>query len=381
MKKKLALLFTVTAVVTSLFIGCGSTDTSTSVSSDTEKYVGEESMEPMSGTLTPKSIIDSSSPVIGYLIQNPDKDEVPGAVVIFQEGKATWYKDTKYTMGDFSKMTDSDVVKNLSGEVATENKKQLEEYEAQIKEYQEKNDTLNTTSYTYAWSDYLEKIMVEYENQIATELNEEQYSILSSIYTYYSSQLDATGSFEDAWNKYVKENPDEDVCSTIGSDDKSILDTVKAYDALAHQYSEAESAERDTKKASKISENQTEIDKLNEQISKLQSDEVTKTEYKTLIDIKTDESSNEVNIEAILLMDNDGVFMGMPLNSYSVDYTDKGTEIYDSTYYGYAMTDGESGIGYLFFRDSSGSGINLKFDDFDTAGVFVDVEDENELLK
>jgi len=78
------------------------------------------------GTTTPKDILDSSEPVIGYLVKGEGKDEKPARVLVFQEGKITTYEDTEYTMGDFSKMEDEEIIENLNTKLQQDAKEKIE---------------------------------------------------------------------------------------------------------------------------------------------------------------------------------------------------------------------------------------------------------------
>lgn len=77
---------------------------------------------------TPKSIVDSEERTITYVTENYEKDSKPTKVIVFENGVATLYNTGDYTLGDFAKMTDDEVVESLLAIIEEKNTAEIHEY-------------------------------------------------------------------------------------------------------------------------------------------------------------------------------------------------------------------------------------------------------------
>lgn len=176
--KKLAALFLALIMPLGLCTACGSGNA-------------------LSGTTTPKKIIDSKEIAIGYLVESMSKDEVPRGVVIFQEGTALMFDDTDYTMGELSKMTDEKILAALYKE-EVDNK--ISSYESNIKTYNRNIESENNSIKS------CNNRINDYQNEIAklqAELEEKKQSI--ETYNWYNYYKATKGDFPQTFSDLYKE--------------------------------------------------------------------------------------------------------------------------------------------------------------------------------
>lgn len=343
------------------------------------------------GTTTPKDILDSSEPVIGYLVKGEGKDEKPARVLVFQEGKITTYEDTEYTMGDFSKMEDEEIIENLNAKQQEDAKEKIE---SQIESKQSELNRLQGTENSeevlaeteilqnsdediYLWdkfdvaynsADLSGNTMVEriLETGILEMIIDEAYNSMT--------EEDIPKTFEEAANKALAPESfyGEDlrnVAEQAGMTEADILEAFKELDTIV---TSALEEEREKEKA----ELQEKVDKLQEEIAALEKEREGKVEEEVsnaFICLFSDSTGNEVSKEGIVWDE-----MAALLNVNS-SYLTTGKAIYDSEYYGYNVTDESNNfICYLLFRDAKGKGMTLGFDKLDTKDTYLDLSN-NEL--
>lgn len=371
MKRKLVTLLTAVCITGLLFTGCGKeAEIEKGEASTTVSLEADQKVKPIKGKATPKSMIDNSSPVIGYIFDDIDKNEKPN-VVVFQEGNAFCYYDTDYTLGDFSNMTDEEVLKSLKEELSAKNDEKIKELQAEIDSCQSEIEEVKAAN--YCWYEYMDLIVPNFTGE-----TQEYYDHLMRLFG--AGYVDCeTITMEESCKELLE------VMAFYGekvSNEEPFLEAARAYDALIEEHRDEMLALKEDERNSSIANIQEEIDSRNETIAKLQAEANGENGYKIAINMMTDETGNNVQVEYIMLLGEDKVARKLPVYAHILDYCEYPITIYDSNYYGYVLSDGKSNsFEYLFFRDSSGKGLELSFDDLDTKGIFVDAKDEELLTK
>lgn len=342
------------------------------------------------GTTTPKDILDSSEPVIGYLVKGEGKDEKPARVLVFQEGKITTYEDTEYTMGDFSKMEDEEIIENLNAKQQEDAKEkiesQIESKQSELNRLQETENSEEVLAETEILQNSDEDIYLLDNLDVAYNLAELsgntmierilETGILEMIIdeAYNSmTEEEIPKTFEEAANKALAPESfyGEDLrnqAEQAGITEADILEACKELDTIV---TSALEEKREKEKA----ELQEKVDKLQEEIAALEKEREGKTEEEEVsnafICLFSDSTGNEVSKEGIVWDE-----MAALLNVNS-SYLTTGKAIYDSEYYGYNVTDESNNfICYLLFRDTKGKGMTLGFDKLDTKDTYLDLSDD-----
>lgn len=344
------------------------------------------------GTTTPKDILDSSEPVIGYLVKGEGKDEKPARILVFQEGKIITYEDTEYTMGDFSKMEDEEIIENLNAKQQEDAKEKIE---SQIESKQSELNRLQGTENSeevlaeseilqnsdediYLW-DNLDVVYSSAESSGNTMIERILETgiidiIISEAYDSIIEEENIPKTFEEAANKALAPESFYGgdlryMAEQAGITEADILEACKELDTIA---TPALEEEREKEKA----ELQEKVDKLQEEIAALEKEREGKAAEEVsnaFICLFSDSTGNEVSKEGIVWDE-----MAALLNVNS-SYLTTGKAIYDSEYYGYNVTDESNNfICYLLFRDAKGKGMTLGFDKLDTKDTYLDLSN-NEL--
>lgn len=368
MRKKILSLFM--AITVLCLNGCGSNST-----------VGGNIL---SGETTPKNILESSSPTIGYLVKMVDKDSVPQKILIFQNKQVLEY-DTNYTMGELSKMTDAEIIENIdkaAREKIIENiKQERERTEELLEEKQSAYDEEFTppTEQFFIWCnvwEYWDRFnRFRCDEYYGEELVDFEEWIWNETVDILTNSEFAVGerTFEEVIQKEIEagnitDDIDERLCAARKLNEK-FLEFAK--EDMPIEEERAEEEEKERKK--NIEE---EIASLNSQISELDSQEknVTFNSEEAIINLITDSTGNDMKEESI-------VWKGgkLLLNPLVDAYLKDGAVVYDSIYYGYGST---AEANYLMIRSSKKSGFALGFDDMNTKGIYVDLSENevNEIL-
>lgn len=334
---------------------------------------------------TPKSIVNSDSPVIGYMISGIDKEKVPSSVYVFQKGKVKEY-DTRYTLGELSKMTDEEVLTALQKEYLEQElestKQSLESSKKTAKNYQEKIDELNK-EYEYTWDSLWEDASTEAYTML------EGKRIESSLLGDMANMLRKKGfreykTFNEAWKALEASDPDTNFCKSIWNsgyytvlydvvgNTSYFTPGIEAYDQALEKVVAAKEASREKQKIKqeeKLAETNTKIAEYENEIKELEKGEKDVPKRRAIINIVSNSSGNEVSEEQIVILTKKSVKRTISLNPSFAQYCEEGSEIYDSIYYGYS--DGGYTTNYLLLRGMS----NLKFDAVDTKDIYVDLKD------
>lgn len=343
------------------------------------------------GASTPKGIISSDKPIIAYSTDKMGKDEVPSSVFVFQNGKTKEY-NTHYTMGALSQMTDEEILSALQKEYIEQElesaKSSLEYAKERATYYQSEIDNLSK-EYEYTWYGLWDDTHTE-----ATQLldgNSIEYDLLYDLEDLLNDEGYTNGkTMTEDWQALVDSDPNKDFYEIIWSANVLYrfyynVDTVspylqsslEAYDKALANTVEKEKVEREEKKKEyedKLAKENTNIAELENQIAELEKGEKDTYNRRTIINIVTDASGNSVGEEQIIVLGKKKVISKISLSPYSTLYCEEGVEVYDSTYYGYTLCDGNN---YLFFRDNK----NLTFDTVETKDVYIDLENFDQFFE
>ena len=343
------------------------------------------------GASTPKGIISSEKPIIAYYIRNMDKDNSPTSIFVFQNGKTKEY-DTRYTMGELSKMTDEEILSALQKEYIEQElksaKSSLEYANKRANDYQSKIDDLNK-EYEYTWYELWQDTYTE-----AYQLLDGK-SIESNLLGDMKNLLQKKGytngkTITEDWQALVDSDPNENFYKNIWFDEmynwlyRDVTGSpayfqpgLEAYDkALANTVEKKKAAREESKKKyeDKLAEENINIAELESELAELEKGEKDTYNRRTIINIVTDTSGNNTNEEQIIVLGKKRVITKLSISPYGTLYCEEGSVIYDSTYYGYTLCDGYN---YLFFRNNN----NLTFDSVNTKDVYIDLENYDQFFE
>ena len=323
-----------------------------------------------SGANTPKAILDSKEPVIGYMVDGNGKDVEPKIVVVFQEGTVTTYENTEYTMGDFAQMEDEDIIDCLNTEYAEKMAKkadsEIQSKESQLDSFEDAQFDIRETL-EYLDSDEFPRDSIS---------NPATQTFLESGLAYIVYELacmvgDQNGSypsnFEQAISLVLASEIVEELrinAEETGLSDDDMIAACKELDSLAADKVAEANAEQEKEKEA--------IKKEIEELKEAKSGNVTADSSKAFICMFSDATGNAVAKEGIVW---DEYAALLDVNS---SYLENPATIYESQYYGYNVTDGENFICWLWFRDDSGKGMKMGFDELDEKDTYLDL-DESEL--
>lgn len=151
----------------------------------------------LSGTTTPKKIIDSEEIVLGYLAESMNKDEVPRGIIVFQAGTALMFEDTDFTMGELSKMTDDKILAALYKE---ELDYKISSYESDVNSFKHSINSSNESI------ENCNNRINYFQDQIAdlqAKLQEEQAKV--EAYNWYDYCVGRKGDFPQTFSDFYKE--------------------------------------------------------------------------------------------------------------------------------------------------------------------------------
>lgn len=337
------------------------------------------------GASTPKEIISSEKPIIAYYTDKMDKEEVPSSIFVFQNGKTKEY-DTRYNMGDLSKMTDEEILSALQKEYIEQElksaKSSLEYAQKRATDYQSEIDSLSK-EYEYTWYGLWDDTYTEAYQLLDGKRIES--SLLGDMKNLLNKKGYTNGkTITEDWQALVDSDPNENFYKNIWFDEmynwlyRDVTGSpayfqpgLEAYDkALANTVEKKKVQREETKKKyeDKLAEENANIAEIENKIVELEKGEKDTYNRRTIINIVTDNSGNNVNEEQIVVLGKKKVISEISLSPYGTLYCEEGAEVYDSTYYGYTLCDGYN---YLFFRDNK----NLTFDSVDAKDVYIDLED------
>lgn len=393
MKRKIVSIITA-CLVAAMLGGCGGTG-------------------PLGKSTTPKNIVDSKDKTIGYIVESYGKDVKPAKVVIMEDGKAAIYDVGDYTMGDFAKMTDDEVEKNLQDIIKQKNEKDIEKCNESIDEMQAELDELKSDDShienNLTWYEWWESREAEYMfkeklgsqmpsdneyveacwNILCDEMRENSDSRENEIYHIFvrkiengdDTEIGNNTSLAQAWQDYVARHQGEDVMkefyenSGVRTSDINVINNVTAgYDEKISNAVEKMNAKIDEIKEKKEDSLQESIDSENEKLEKLEQKDTKGETYTAKVSLITDSTGNGVAMEAITLLGKDSIEYAIGIIYGGAD-KDTRISIYDSKYAAYVMTDdGSSGHGDFLIRDNSKNGTKLEMDTLDTKGVYIDAQ-------
>lgn len=344
------------------------------------------------GTSTPKGIIGSEKPTIAYYTDKMDKDEVPNSIFVFQNGKTKEY-DTDYTMGELSKMTDEEILSALQKEYIKQElesaKSSLEYAKKAATDYQSKIDNLNK-EYEYTWFGLWGDASIEAYKLLEGKRIESNLLGDMKDLLYKEGYTNGKTMSED-WQALVDSDPNENFYKNVWFDNmynwlyRDVTGSpayfqpgLEAYDQALANTVEKKKLEREEKKKKyedKLAEKNTEIAELENEIAELEKGESDAYNRRTIINIVTDTSGNNVSEEQIVVLGKKKVISKITLTPYDKTYCEEGAEVYDSTYYGYS--DGGYNTSYLFFRDKA----NLTFDSVETKDAYIDLKNFDQFFE
>ena len=346
----------------------------------------------MSGNITPKTIINSEEPVIGYWTDELNKDKTPSSIYVFQNGKVKEY-DTKYKMGELSEMSDSEILSALQQEyvekeiLSTQNN--LNAKTKQAEKYQKSIDKLNK-EYQYTWLDlWDETSLAAYEL-----LNQDRmtYGLLSEMANLLKkNNYTQSQTITEDWNALVNSDPNENfykkiwfgknyniVYKKIVGSPSLFTPGLEAYDQALEQVVADKKVERENKKIKyeeKLSNIKAEITELEEKLAKLEKGEADTYNRKVIINVMSDESGNNVQEEQLVVLGKKYVVDTLELHPSDQTFCTQSIEVYDSSYRGYGNVN-SNGRKYLFFRTNG----KLKYDNVDTKDIYVDLKNFDEFF-
>lgn len=342
------------------------------------------------GASTPKGIISSDKPIIAYSTDKMGKDEVPSSVFVFQNGKTKEY-DTRYNMGELSNMTDEEILSALQKEYIEQElksaKSSLEYAKKRATDYQSEIDNLSK-EYEYTWYGLLDDTHIEAYQLLDGDI---EARLLSDMISLLNEKGYTNGkTITEDWQALVDSDPNENfykniwfgkmynwVYSDVTGSPAYFQPGLEAYDKALANTVEKKKVEREEKKKKyedKLAKENTNIAELENQIAELEKGEKDTYNRRTIINIVTDASGNSVGEEQIIVLGKKKVISKISLSPYSTLYCEEGVEVYDSTYYGYTLCDGNN---YLFFRDNK----NLTFDTVETKDVYIDLENFDQFFE
>lgn len=340
----------------------------------------------MNGNITPKSIIDSDDPIIGYWTDEMKKDEIPNSIYVFQDGKVREY-DTRYTMGELSEMSDTEILSALKQEYVEQELKftqnNLDAMKKKADKYQKSIDKLSK-EYEYTWVDLWDKTsLAAYE---LLEHDNMTYSLLSDMANLLKkNNYTQSKTITEDWNALVNSDPNENFYKKIWFGEyyniayRKVVGSpslftpgLEAYDKALEQVVADKILEREEKKIKyqeKLTETNTQISELETKLVKLENGEVDTYNRQVIINIISDESGNNVQEEQLVVLGKKYVVDTLKLHPSDQMFCEQAIEVYDSKYYGYSNVN-YNGRKYLFFRTKG----KLKFDNVDTKDIYVDLK-------
>lgn len=352
---------------------------------------------------TPKSIVDGKEMAIAYVSKNYEKDSKPKKVIVFEDGIATLYDAGNYTMGDFSKMTDEEVVENLQSILEDEKNAKIEECKADLEDKQ--NDMKDLEAWSSGEGDdatWLEWMMLLHDEGTEDLLGAQYYNteyLRGYVYEnltygdidvsealYYlalnkeDEQFGQGKSLAEDWQDYILRHDGEDflgIFDGYAEVNKMSLDDIR--NATEHidttiaagiEFSKEESAGQIQENKESLQES---IDYYSQKLEELQNQEVTE-KYPTKISLITDGTGNAVNLERIVMLGEDSIEYEISLKGV-VYSEDSRKAVYESQYVVYGVTtDGSDIDGFMLVRDDSKNGAKFGMDTLKTKGVFIDAK-------
>lgn len=368
--------------------------------------------------MTPMDIVNSTEPIIAYVSEGFVKDSKPKKVVVFENGTGTVYDPGDYTMGDFAKMTDKEIIENLCGVIEDKNNAELDKYQgyleeaqANLEEVEARYDAMEVPD--YSWAQWLE---LYYEGWVSTDSESEpvktenlyliaeivqaylrenlsnfDWGVAEALYVWSANSGDAefgqAASLAEDWNAYMARHEGEKFSPIF----KQYFNTGKyGLEEIGAATVEIDTiiAEATTGANSfieKLREEEaqlflTDINNYNQKLEELADVSYEGESYKAVIDLITDATGNAVWLETIVLLSEDDMEYGFGCELAMLEGENRAV-IYESSYSGYCLSDNNSRLGYLFFRDNSKNGVSLSLDGLKTKGVYIDVTEIEDFFK
>ena len=383
MKRKIVSIITA-CLVAAMLGGCGGTG-------------------PLGKSTTPKNIVDSKDKTIGYIVESYGKDVKPAKVVIMEDGKAAIYDVGDYTMGDFAKMTDDEVEKNLQDIIKQKNEKDIEKCNESIDEIQAELDEVeNGYSHIenkYTWKEWMNgeksglfELMSPDNSGECYEIFDEKYSTLSDTeraicsvledeaYSEKDPEFGNDTSLAQDWQGYADRHTSDELQKLFNTGQtrncgRSDVDAATAkFDVMISDTVDAINTKLDELAEEKKNSLQDDLSTKKDELEKLQKKDSKGETYTAKISLITDSTGNGVAMEAITLLGKDSIEYAIGIIYGGAD-KDTRISIYDSKYAAYVMTDdGSSGHGDFLIRDNSKNGTKLEMDTLDTKGVYIDAQ-------
>lgn len=360
--------------------------------------------------MTPMDIVNSEEPMVVYVSEGFVKDSKPKKVVVFEDGVGTVYDPGDYTMGDFAKMTDKEIIEKLCGVIEDKNNSEIEKYqgylsEAQInlEETEARYDAMEVPDYSWAqWLELYYNGWVKTESESEAMKLENLYMVLDAAQAYIGENFSSfdksvakalytlanngedevfgqSSSLAEDWNAYMARHEGEKfspIFKSYFNTGKYGLEeigaaTVEIDTIITEAITEANSF------IEKMREEEaqlflTNIDSYNQKLDELSDVSYEGDSYKAVIDLITDDTGNTVWLETIVLLSEDDMEYGFACEAAMLEGENRAV-IYESSYSGYSLSDNKSRLGYLFFRDDSKKGVKLSLDGLKTKGVYIDV--------
>ena len=407
MKRKITKLLTLALSAALLLSGCGGSS---------------------GKAITPKSMLDSKERTITYVTENYEKDSKPKKVIVFENGVATLYNTGDYTLGDFARMTDDEVVENLLAIMEEKNKTELEKNQGYLAEKQTAIEDLKAKSFSilndgtcgewlelivrYGGGKYIDEFIYEeygmeyletngdviytwsesFASYIDGHLTGNNWSVCEALYNLVQQNEDEVfgqgTSLAEDWQNYMARHEGEKFAPIFKSyvNTKKVgLEEIKTatelFDTVIAEGTAVANETVNLVIQEMIASLQQEIDSYNQKIEELQNKEIAGESYPTVVNLWTDGTGNSVQFEAFVMLGEDSIEYALGLRDI-VYSGDSRKAIYDSQYAVYgATTDGSNVAGFMLIRDNSKNGEKFGIDMLDTKDVYIDAEEYSEFIK